>query len=501
MATLLSRITADFETSTTGAISVADTSFTLQSVTDDDGVTLSDGTYCFTLDRDNSASKEYIVGTLTSATKTVSSVSSVSRQGALTANFQKAHRIGTNVIISDHSALNAIVKILNGTGSLDAGSPIGYDTDPTISADTHLATKKYVDDNVNGGTVTHDKEILANQTAGETIATGNYVYLKSSDSRWYLVDTDTSTTYDTLKTGIALGAGTSGNTISNGVQLTGRCTAFTGLTANTYYYASATGGAITSTPTTPKIGIGLADSTTSIILDIKGYGIPTGAEKDALAGTSGTPSSSNKYVTADDVSSAGASGKIVRLNSTTLPTGIAGIPGTLITSSVASADIITDTNETTIISTSIPANTLGTNGGVICRVYFSKVNVASATANDTTIRLKYGSTTVVSMVLQADNLNGQDLEGYIDFVLFGAGTTSSQRGVISTWLSKAQLTANTSTSQLPEILVTATDTGTATEDSTGALTFSATAQAGGGTVEIIPSIAYVTKLVTSTTSA
>lgn len=299
----LSRIAADFETSLSTAVSVADTSFTLQSVTDDDGVLLSDGIYCFTLDRDSSSSKEYMVGQLTASTKTVSSISSVSRQGVLTANFQKAHRIGTNVIISDHSVLNAIVKILNGTGTLNPASPIAYDSTATISGVNMLATKAYVDSVVNGGTIEYDNQILSAQTAGETLALGELIYLKESDSRWWLVDTDTATTYDKVKLGIAMGAGTAGNTISGGVQVSGLCSIFTGLSANDMYYASATGGALTTTATTPKISVGVAISTTTIILDFNGEGRPTGAEKDALAGGTaggvayGTPSTTNKFVT------------------------------------------------------------------------------------------------------------------------------------------------------------------------------------------------------------
>lgn len=297
MATKLPKIASDFETSLSAAVSVGGTSFTLNSVTDADGNSLSDGTYCFTLDRDNTSSKEYLVGQLTASTKTVSSVSSVSAQGTLTSNIQKAHRIGTNIIISDHNVLNSIVKILNGTGTLDSGSPIQYDDTATISGANMLATKAYVDSVVNGGTVEYDAQILSGQTAGETVAEGNVVYLKASDSRWYLVDTDTSATYNNVLLGIALGAGTFGNTISGGVQLNGVCPHFTGLTADTDYYASATAGGVTSTPTTPKVRVGQATSTTSMTLDFKGYATPTGAEKDALAGDGGTPSSTNTYQT------------------------------------------------------------------------------------------------------------------------------------------------------------------------------------------------------------
>lgn len=47
--------------------------------------------------------------------------------------------------------------------------------------------------------------------------------------------------------------------------------------------------------------------------------LPTQAENDALAGTSGTPSSTNKFVTNDDTSSAGATGRVVRATATGLP--------------------------------------------------------------------------------------------------------------------------------------------------------------------------------------
>lgn len=58
----ISRIVSDFETSLSGAISIGDTSFTIQSATDLDGTILSDGTYCFTIDRDNTDAKNILSG-------------------------------------------------------------------------------------------------------------------------------------------------------------------------------------------------------------------------------------------------------------------------------------------------------------------------------------------------------------------------------------------------------------------------------------------------------
>ena len=46
-----------------------------------------------------------------------------------------------------------------------------------------------------------------------------------------------------------------------------------------------------------------------------GLYLPPSGQKDALAGTSGTPSSSNKYVTNDDTSTTSSNGKIPRANS------------------------------------------------------------------------------------------------------------------------------------------------------------------------------------------
>lgn len=94
------KIIADFETQLATAIAVGGTSFTLATATDDDGNTLPDGLYYFTVEN-GSSNKEYLAGTLTASTKTVASVVNVSRQGTETSGADKAHRVGASVIISD----------------------------------------------------------------------------------------------------------------------------------------------------------------------------------------------------------------------------------------------------------------------------------------------------------------------------------------------------------------------------------------------------------------
>jgi hypothetical protein len=60
--------------------------------------------------------------------------------------------------------------------------------------------------------------------------------------------------------------------------------------------------------------------------------VPTQDENNALVGTSGTPSSTNRYITNDDVSNAGVADKVVRAVGTALPSlsgaDLTNIPGT-----------------------------------------------------------------------------------------------------------------------------------------------------------------------------
>jgi hypothetical protein len=276
----ISIIASDFQTQLSSAISVAGTSFTIQSVTDEDGNDLSDGTYCFTIDRDNSK-KEYLIGTLTAATKTVASVSTVSRKGVLTANAARSHRIGANVIISDHSILSSLSKIFRGQGTIDPAAPLAYETDPTLTSSTELATKGYVDSVVTGGTINTDRIIVGSQTAGETVAAGSIVYFKSSDSRWWKTDADLVATVSNVQLGVALGSGTAGNPISGGVQIYGKCDSFTGLTATATYYVSNTAGAVSSSAGTISVVLGQAFSTTGIFFN------PDSSAVTAISSTAG----------------------------------------------------------------------------------------------------------------------------------------------------------------------------------------------------------------------
>ncbi|MBR1146677.1 hypothetical protein [Bradyrhizobium sp. AUGA SZCCT0431] len=217
-----------------------------------------------------------------------------------------------------------------------------------------------------------------------------------------------------------------------------------------------------------KVSVAPASASDPIAVGDNDPRVPTTGENDALVGTSGTPSSSNKYVTADDVSSAAGSGKIVRASGTALPALDAGsltnIPTAVISYDTTQASIgASSTAEETVYSVAIPANTLGTSRVVDIRTIASQLTIINtATA---TIRFKYGSTTVATVVI-----NPGATRDYVSILgqmfLGSAGTTGTQKFnvVLHGGISE---TAN---------VIYATGDGTASEDSTTALNFIITIQ-------------------------
>lgn len=302
MSTKLAKIIADFNTSLATKVSIAGTTATLQSATDDDGVALPSGRYFFTVDGNNS-SKEHFSCDLSGTALT--NLKSISRQGVETAGAVRAHRVGATVIITNFAHLKFINDLLDGTTDLDGSNPLKYDADPTLTDDAHIATKKYVDDTAFGGSVTL-QSLVASGTAGETVVSGNLVYFDLTDNEWKKTDADTASTVQGVMLGIAQGSGVDGGSISGGVLLSGLDSTQTGMTQGDLMYASNTAGGISSSAgTTPKV-VGIAASSTSLYFNPVFYDTISTNEKDALAGgsTFGTPSSSNKFITQDYNSSA-----------------------------------------------------------------------------------------------------------------------------------------------------------------------------------------------------
>jgi len=287
---------ADVELQLAAAISIGDTSITLSSANDDDGNALPAGKYCFTVDN-GSSNKEYLLGQLNGTDLT--SVVSVSRQGVESSGAARAHRVGAPAILSDFAAIQRVADILRGQETADGDNPISYDAEPTLTDRKELATVAYVLDNITGGTVAFDSQVVTGVNAGETVAAGELVYFKTSDQEFYLADASVAVEVNNVQMGLALGAGTDGAAITGGVQISGSYTT-TGLTAGATYYATDVAGVFgTSAGTTNRV-IGVALSTTELLLVPVNPETPTSDEKAAMAGFLSAPSASNKFLTQND---------------------------------------------------------------------------------------------------------------------------------------------------------------------------------------------------------
>jgi len=141
-------------------------------------------------------------------------------------------------------------------------------------------------------------------TAGENLTVGNLVYLKLADGLWWKCDADTAATVENIILGIAQATTTAGNSISGGVLLQGVDTNQTGLTDKTTYYAGNTAGAISSTPGTNEVTLGVSRSTSSLLFVPRYNQQLTEDQQDALVGSSGTPKLSNPFLTENDSSNA-----------------------------------------------------------------------------------------------------------------------------------------------------------------------------------------------------
>lgn len=117
-------------------------------------------------------------------------------------------------------------------------------------------------------------------TAGETITAGQSVYISDGSNaltagRIYLADADfVYASSQAVIVGIAPNAIASG--AAGVVRIGGRLTALTSLTAGLSYFISATAGGLTATPPANRRLLGVADSTTSLLLQTAGsVDVPT----------------------------------------------------------------------------------------------------------------------------------------------------------------------------------------------------------------------------------
>jgi hypothetical protein len=109
---------------------------------------------------------------------------------------------------------------------------------------------------------------------------------------------------------------------------------------------------------------------------------------------------------------------------------------------------------------------LGTAGVLHVRVFVNHHNTAAG--GSITLRAYYGTTSIATAAItNSDNL----MRGYIDFFICANGATNVQRLIMTRQMWKDQ-----TDNDLPTKNINGYHTGTAAEDSTGALTVKITAQ-------------------------
>lgn len=211
-------------------------------------------------------------------TATLTGVNSVGFLSPYTASsgLRVSHAGSVPFIITNTSAFTATYANKNNAETITQNWSV-----PDPVGNTDIANKEYVLSVVNGGAVTTSNVVVPG-TAGETIATGNFVYLKT-DGAWWKTTGSTAGTVNSVQLGIAQGAGTAGNAITGGVLIEGLDTNQSGLVAGTAYFLQNTAGTIgTSAGTTSKV-IGQGKTATTLYFNPNYTYIPTAAQSTIIS--------------------------------------------------------------------------------------------------------------------------------------------------------------------------------------------------------------------------
>lgn len=286
-------------------VSISDTTMTLSSFQTIDGVNLAMSDFgskgYMTLEPGSRDREEQIsftgVTQNSNGTATLSGIKTVLFLSPYTeaSGFSKSHPGGIIVVVTNTSGFYNEFGIKQNNETLT-----GFWQVPDPLATQGIASKNYVDNLVNGGTVTTNALIEVG-TAGETVSAGTPVYLKAADGRWWKATGATAATVNVIQLGIAQGAGTAGVNITGGVLRRGIDSHQSGGAAGSIGYVSDTSTISTSTGTTQR-AVGNFITATTFSFDPDFFYLPTANQKGAFVGTDGTPSATNPFVTSTGIS-------------------------------------------------------------------------------------------------------------------------------------------------------------------------------------------------------
>lgn len=232
-----------------------------------------------------------------------------------------------------------------------------------------------------------------------------------------------------------------------------------------------------------KLSVAATDVANPIAVGDNDTRIPTQGENDALVGTSGTPSSTNKFVTNADTTGTGSVSRTSYVDTAATKKVYANL------SQVANSGG-TLNSETTIYTTTINANTLGTANGLLIKVPISTLLGQTTTGNGR-IKIYYGSTAIIT--ISSINLKSATVAGMLEVSLFANASTSSQKAIANlTLIDDSYNTASSTATVVPRYVKVVT--GTASIDSTANQTLSMTFQdtAGSGQMSLTTEAFIVT---------
>ena len=130
--------------------------------------------------------------------------------------------------------------------------------------------------------------------------------------------------------------------------------------------------------------------------------------------------------------------------------------------------IVSSNSEETLSTVSVPANTFSTNNAIRFKVYIKEFDMVNG--DTCTIKFKYGSTTLITLVLNDSTGARTNFQGHIEGVIMAAGATNSQDATM------AIRVRNTTGWVIGEQIWSLQGAGTSAEDSTGALNLLITGQ-------------------------
>lgn len=134
---------AQFQTSLASSISSSDTTMSLVSATDKEGVTLASSTYGFILD-EGTGSDEFVLANCTGTACTgMTRGISVTSGTTSVASLKKAHRRGASVKITDAPLLLILTRIASGQDSFP--NKLSYGSSPSLTNGNDIPNKTYVD--------------------------------------------------------------------------------------------------------------------------------------------------------------------------------------------------------------------------------------------------------------------------------------------------------------------------------------------------------------------